>query len=193
VAHGLSIGLSMSEYLPRTNRQDESHAVLWALSSSASLSEAEGIEIRAGFHKRPRAMEARRRVVYRTSLLVLVLSRFNGNAAKLQNVHLFIWATRTARTRRLLSGWWSGRRYATTQLQKLDPDLQITIGLAIADGLVAVTGNNRQRIRLTAKGEGLAHAINGDEELLAVEKRFLETFPRLSDAAVARNLGVSSE
>jgi hypothetical protein len=138
-------------------------------------------------------MDARRRIAYRTSLLVLVLSRFNANAAKLEHVHLFMWATRTKRTRKMLSAWWAGRRFATTQLQRTDPDLLVTVRLAIADGLVGVKGQGRQRIYLTDKGADLAGAIDREEDLLSIEKNFLSSFPRLSDAAVARNLGVHSE
>lgn len=183
----------MNSDIQSSDRQDEKSAVLWALAAAASPTEAEGLQIPAGFHKRPRSIEARRRIAYRTSLLVLVLSRFNRNAAKLQNVHLFMWATRTARTRGMLSAWWSGRRFATTQMQRLDPDLQITVRLAIADGLVAVRGQGQQRIHLTDKGTQLADAIDGEQEILLVEKRYLASFPQLSDAAVARHLEMTAE
>jgi hypothetical protein len=193
VADGLPIGLPVSEHAGDSDRQGRDQAVLWSLAAAASFAEAEGIQIPAGFHKRPRVMEARRRMAYRASLLVLVLSRFNGQAANLHNVHLFMWATRTARTRNMLSAWWSGRRYATSQMQRLDPDLQVTAGLAVADGLVGMKGQGRQRIFLTDKGRDLARAIDREADLLSVEKRFLASFPRLSDAAVARQLGVNAE
>ncbi|RKR89529.1 hypothetical protein BDK92_3883 [Micromonospora pisi] len=166
---------------------------MWALAAAASITEADGLQIPAGFHKRPHAMDARRRIAYRTSLLVLILSRFNGKAAKLENVHLFMWATRTKRTRRMLSAWWAGRRFATAQLHRIDPDLLVTVRLAIADGLVGVKGQGRQRVYLSEKGVDLASAIDQEEELLATEKSFLASFPRLSDAAVARLLGVGAE
>lgn len=184
----------MSDDVPTAEAQDDRQgAVLWALAASAPLAESEDLQVPAGFHKRPQQVEARRRIAYRTSLLVLVLSRFNKQAAKLQNVHLFMWATRTGRTRRMLSAWWSGRRYVTTQLNRIDPDLQVTVRLAIADGLVRVGGQGNQRLYLTDEGSDLASAIVREEGILSTEKRFLASFPRLSDAAIARHLGVNVE
>jgi hypothetical protein len=93
----------------------------------------------------------------------------------------------------MLLAWWSGRRYVTTQLNRIDPDLQVTIRLAIADGLVGVRGQGAQRIHLTDKGSELADAIDREERILLTEKRFLSSFPKLSDAAVARHLDVNVE
>ncbi len=193
MVNGLPLGFPVSHDTPHGNRQDEGQAVLWALAAAASTIEAEELQIPAGFLKRPRAIDARRRIAYRTSLLVLILSRFNGKAAKLENVHLFMWATRTKRTRKMLSAWWAGRKYATTQVHKIDPDLLVTVRLAIADGIVGIKGKGRQRICLTKKGIELASAIDHEVGLLSTEKSFLASFPRLSDAAVVRYLGVNSE
>src|SRR5437870_4089809 len=62
------------------------------------------------FRLQPKPIQARHRVTYRTALLVLVLSRFNKNAAKLTNLHTVVWATRSKRTRQMFTAWWMGRR-----------------------------------------------------------------------------------
>ncbi len=112
-------------------------ATLLAVVAAAAVGPAdEGLEIPVVFQRQPRPLEARHRVAYRTALLVPVLSRFRGSAASVENVHLFMWATRSARTRQLLQAWWAGRRFAGTITQRLDPDLQVTLNLAAADGLV---------------------------------------------------------
>jgi hypothetical protein len=183
---GMSTGL-LADDSPHSG-QGQNAAVLWSAAAAASMQHAEGLEVPAIFRVQPRPLDARRRVAYRTALLVLVLSHFNGSAAKINNVHLFMWATRTRRTRRMLSAWWAGRRFATTQIQRVDPDLQITIGLAYADGLIGVRGQGGQRIQLTERGEQFARAIDQTPDLLSLEKEFLSSFPRLSDAAVSRNL-----
>ncbi len=75
--------------------------------------------------------------------------------------------------------------------QRLDPDLQVTLNLALVDGLLEPAGADRQRVRLTDKGVALVGLIDAENELLAVEKAFLATLAPLSDAAVARHLGGS--
>lgn len=141
------------------------------------------------FRRQPRAVPARQRVAYRTSLLVLILSRFNQTAARLDNLHLLTWAARSGRTRTMLQRWWSGRRFISTSTVRMDPDLDLTIRLALADGLIQTAGSNRQRLKLTEKGESLARAIDEAPSLLSIEKAFLETLAPLSDGSVDRRLG----
>lgn len=141
------------------------------------------------FHRQPRAVPARHRVAYRTSLLVLVLSRFNQGAARLDNIHLLTWAARSGRTRTMLQRWWTGRRFVSTSTVRMDPDLDLTIRLALADGLIQTAGSNRQRLKLTDKGKLLATAVDEAPSLLGIEKDFLETLKPLSDGAIDRRLG----
>jgi hypothetical protein len=143
------------------------------------------------FTRRAAPVDARRRVVYRTALLVLVLSYFNRDAAHLSNLHLIMWGTRTARTRLLLRGIWSGRRYTFDTTVRIDPELQVTLNLAVRDGLVETQNTNLSRVRLTDNGRRYASAIRADENLLALEKQILDELSPLSDAAVARRIGAS--
>lgn len=144
-------------------------------------------DVNVVFRRQPKPVPARHRVVYRTALVVLVLSRFNQGAAKLTNLHTLMWATRTARTRRMFGAWWQGRRFYTTTTERLDPDLQVTLNLALVDGLIEPAGQGT-RVRLGDKGRELARLIDQDDELLKVEKAFLIGLDRLSDSAMERRL-----
>lgn len=144
------------------------------------------------FRTQPRPVQARHRVAYRTALLVLVLASFNRGAASFVHLHTVMWATRSSRTRQMFIAWWSGRRVRDTATDRFDPDLQVTLNLALVDELVQLSGN-RQRVRLTDKGRGLADLINDDSELLAVDKSFLGKLSHLSDAEMQRKLGQVSQ
>ncbi|MGZ6798808.1 MAG: hypothetical protein ACXVGR_03120 [Mycobacteriaceae bacterium] len=120
--------------------------------------------------------------------MVLVLSNFNRNTASLINLHTLMWATRTRRTRQMFLAWWSGRRLANAVTARIDPDLQITLNLAMVHGLVEPTPD-RRRMRLTGKGLELATLVSGELDLLRVEKDFLELLGPLSDSKVDRQLG----
>lgn len=139
------------------------------------------------FRRQPKPIPARHRIAYRTSLVVLVLSRFNQGAAKLTNLHTLMWATRTERTRRMFAAWWAGRRFYFTSTDRIDPDLQVTLNLAIVDGLIE-PGSNQARVKLTDRGRDLVSHIDGIDNLLSVEKAFLATLDRLSDGAMERRL-----
>lgn len=139
------------------------------------------------FRRQPKPVPARRRLAYRTALVVLVLAHFNQGAAKLTNLHTLMWATRTARTRRMFTAWWEGRRFYFTSTDQIDPDLQVTLNLALVDGLIE-PGANLTRIKLTDKGRDLARRIYNIDDLLTVEKAFLKRLDRLNDGAMERRL-----
>jgi hypothetical protein len=157
----------------------------WAAASVRA--DVDAAEVDVVFRRQPRPVAARHRVAYRTALLVLVLSRFNQEAAKLTNLHTLMWATRTARTRRMFAAWWAGRRFFFTTTDRIDPDLQVTLNLALVDGLI-VPGTNRARVQLADKGRDLARRIDALDDLLVVEKAFLAGLERLSDGAMERRL-----
>ena len=150
---------------------------------------ADDLDVPIVFRRQARAVEARHRTIYRSALLILVLSRFNKDAARLDNLHLFVWATRSSRTRNMLRAWWSGKRFISTTSVRLDPDLDLSIRLARADRLVETAGTNRQRLRLTEKGQAFARLLDETANVLSEEKKFLDSFQALSDGSVDRKLG----
>jgi hypothetical protein len=174
----------MSDQSPDTAQPpvDES-----AWSTASVRPDVDTSDVNVFFRRQSKPVPARHRVAYRTALLVLVLSRFNQHAAKLTNVHTLMWATRTARTRRMFTAWWEGRRFYFTATDRIDPDLQVTLNLALVDGLIE-PGTNRTRVQVAEKGRELARRMDELENLLVVEKAFLNSLERLSDGAMERRL-----
>lgn len=144
-------------------------------------------DISVVFRSQPRPVAARHRMVYRTALLVLVLSRFHAGAAKSVNLHTIMWAMRSAQTRQMLSSWWQGRRPYFSSANRIDPDLDVTLNLALIDELIAPRAN-RTRVQLTEHGWELVERIDQVDDLLVVEKTFLDGLNRLSDTALERRL-----
>jgi hypothetical protein len=173
----------VTEQVPAVGtRADED---VWSVASVRPEVEAADLDI--VFRRQPKPVVARHRLAYRTALVVLVLSRFNQGAAKLTNLHTLMWATRSSRTRRMFTSWWAGRRLYFTSADRIDPDLQVTLNLALVDGLIEPRAN-RSRIQLTDKGHDLATRIDAIHDLLVVEKAFLQHLDRLSDGAMERRL-----
>lgn len=141
------------------------------------------------FRHQPKPVLARHRIAYRTALVVLALSRFNQGAAKLTNLHTLMWAMRTARTRRMFAAWWQGRRFYSTSTDRVDPNLLVTLNLALVDGLIE-PASNRTRVHLTDKGRDLGNRIDAADNLLVIEKTFLGRLERLSDGAMERRLSL---
>jgi hypothetical protein len=162
---------------------------MWELAAASSDTQPVPSDVNVVFRQQPKPVDARHRVAYRTALLVVILARFNQRAATLASLHTVMWATRSARTRRMFRAWWDGRRAYNTVTERIDPDLEITLNLALVDGLVAPKGT-RGRIQLTDKGHELARLIDEETTLLAVEKAFLRGFDRLSDSTLVKKLGV---
>lgn len=157
-----------------------------------SLAGVDGAESPAGeatvvFRRRAKTLEARQRVAYRTSLLVLVLAHFNQRAASVQSLNSIFWATRNSRTRRMFKNWWSGRYSITSNTERSDPGLGVTVRLAVVDGLI-VPLRGGERVKLTEKGGQLAEAILAEPNLMRDERLFLSELGPLSDAAVVRRL-----
>lgn len=177
----------MNDPITETAGED---SVLWALVASTGDTVSIPTDLDVVFRRQPKPVDARHRVAYRTALLVLVLARFNRRAAKLSSLHTMMWATRSSRTRRMFSAWWDGRRSYNTLTERIDPDLEITLNLALIDGVVEPVGQTA-RVRLTTKGSQLAGLIAADQELLRVEKSFLDTFSKMSDTALEKKLGVT--
>lgn len=170
-------------------RRDDS--VVWTLAATPGEPGDSSLLVPVVFRQQPRPLDARHRVAYRTALLMLILNRFNRSAARLDNLHLLTWATRSGRTRAIVQSWWAGRRPANIATQRLDPDLQVTLNLTLVDGLIHFTGARRDRVELTENGKSLARLIEDEPSLLDLEKHFLGSLGQLSDSKITRVLGGS--
>jgi hypothetical protein len=169
---------------------DFGRATLWATSSQVSEGDEGPLGSPVVFRPRPAPVPARHRFAYRTSVLVLTLGHFNRQSAKVANLHLLTWAMRSSRTRSMFSNWWAGRRYADTVTSRIDPELDVTLNLALVDGLIEPL-SDRSRVRLSGKGSALAKLIEASEDTLLSEKAFLSQLPALSDTTITRRLGSS--
>jgi len=91
----------------------------------------------------------------------------------------------------MLEAWWSGRRFADTVTERIDPTLQVTLNLALSHNLIALKGGQNQRVMLTELGSALAESLSTEPDLMTTEKSFLNQLGNLSDAQIARKLGNS--
>ncbi|UCR89931.1 hypothetical protein [Mycetocola spongiae] len=116
------------------------------------------------------------RTAWRLSVLTMLLARGRANALAIDHLHVLWWAIRTPKTRELFLRWLQGDKGPDELLVRFDPSLTVTVDLAIGEGLVAK--ETSANIRLTAAGEALAAEAESDENVLRVEKTFLESLPR---------------
>jgi len=145
-------------------------------------------ELRVVFREQPRPLPARQRIAYRTAVLLVTLDNFRGGAAAVANLHIVLWALRSTRTRTLFKNWWTGRRIFDFVSQRIEPTLDISVRLALADGLIELVGAKKHRLHLTAKGQALADAVSNTEDLLSAEKALLKAVFPLSDAEFDRRV-----
>jgi hypothetical protein len=157
--------------------------------NNADAIELDDLETPVRFHRQPRSLPAEQRVAYRLATLVLTLSRFNHTTASVESLNLISWATRTRRSRATLLSWWDGRRFADTVTERLDPNLPVTLNLAVAHGLAGIVNVARRRVALTEHGGALAARLDAADGLLRIEKRFLASLGTLSDGRIGRVRG----
>lgn len=132
-------------------------------------------------------LPAAHRVTWRISLLALTLGKFRGSAASLGTLHLFMWASQSSLARTLLVAWLTGVRAPDVVTSRIDPGLETTVRLAIAEGLAVLTGSGR--VELTERGKELAALIDASEGLMAVEKDMLRQVAPLNDNSIRTRMG----
>lgn len=132
-------------------------------------------------------LPASNRVVWRMSLLVLTLGKFRGQTASVRSLHLISWALRGGRTSNMLRSWLTGRAIPDLVTSRIDPQLDMTLRLAAAEGLITMTTNGRAG--LTDRGRELAAVLDGDSEVLEAEKSLLRDIAPLNDSSLARRMG----
>ncbi len=142
------------------------------------------------FRPRPRLIRAEQRIPWRIGLLCLTLSRFNQNSATVGHLHTLSWAMRSHRSRESFLSVWDGRRLAGELLTRMDPNLPVTLNLAVVRGLAAVKAAN-QRIGLTQAGIDTAAQILNEPGLFVSETEFLTRLGRLSDSRMDQRLAAA--
>jgi hypothetical protein len=126
-------------------------------------------------------------VIWRLSLLAVVLGRFRGRQARIQDLHLMFWALRTSTTRNLLASWWSGVRAPDLATVRIEPGLDVTVALAVAEGIATVTTTGK--IKLTQKGLAFAQSIDSEGGLMVAEKELLTVLQPLNETEITRRMG----
>lgn len=167
---------------PRVTDDDQDVA-LPTLRTGASAD----LDARVRFQANRTVLPASNRVVWRMSLLVLVLGKFRGQTASVGSLHLISWALRGSRTSNMLRSWLTGETVADLVTSRMDPLLETTLRLASAEGLVTMTTNGR--VALTERGKELAAVLDGDGDVLASEKSLLRDIAPLNDSSLAKRMG----
>jgi hypothetical protein len=149
------------------------------------------VDVPIVFRERPVPVAGVDRVPWRLAALTLTLRRCRGNQMAIAAVHVLLWALHSARSRAVFLAWWSGRRSPVTSTFRFDPQVDSTLDLAIGSGLVRARSSGR--LQLTDLGVTLAEQILANQDLLGIEKRFLDELPRsIAEAEVRRRLGWDS-
>lgn len=148
------------------------------------LGEVEGL---VRFSRRPAFVGAEARTPWRMALLCVVLNQCRGKAASLDHLHLLNWSLRTSTTRGLLKIWLDGVRPMDSATTRLDPSLETTIRLGIAENLIDVRSNGR--VALSDLGKSVADELSTHPELFQVEREYLASLGPLSEAGLRRRLG----
>lgn len=139
------------------------------------------------FTRRPVLVTAASRVPWRLSILCLVLSRFRNNSARVEHVHLINWALTTPTTRALMQVWLSGIRPMDSATVRIDPALQTTLTIGLAEGLIEVLGN--AKVQLSARGLEAVREIDSLPNLLKTEKTYLAEIGPLTETGLTRRIG----
>jgi len=146
-----------------------------------------GVDPVVRFQDRRTVLPASNRVTWRLSLLVLVIAKCRGQTASFASLHLLMWGLRGRRANNLLTSWLTGQVVPDLVTSRMDPQLETTVRLAAAEGLVEVTSSGR--VKLLERGKELAALLDADNELLKVEKDTLRVIAPLSDSSLAQRMG----
>lgn len=146
-----------------------------------------GVDPVVRFQDRRTVLAASNRVTWRLSLLVLVVAKCRGQTASFASLHLLMWGLRSSHANNLLTSWLTGQVVPDLVTSRMDPLLDTTVRLAVAEGLVEVTSTGR--VKVLERGKELAALIDADNELLKVEKDTLRAIAPLSDTSLAQRMG----
>jgi len=158
--------------------------------SQLSFPDPNNVAIR--FTNSPVLISVRNRVPWRTAIMCLILSRFRGHQTTLGHLHILTWAIETEGTRALFKVWLSGARPMDRSTVRVDPELNVTVTLAHGLALVDVIGTTH-KVKLTESGEALVAEIDGEGQLLQVEKRYLAELAPLNESRLQKTLGALAE
>lgn len=125
------------------------------------------------FTKKPIALPADYRPLYKISLIVLILKlSCRGEKSSLLKLHLFSWALKTNRNMQKLREYITSNYKTEFSVWGIEPALNRALQFAVAEDICKIVdGKNYQ---LTEKGIKFYNMINSDSELFSEEKGFLK-------------------
>lgn len=153
----------------------------------ASLNSVDGF---VQFTERPSLVRVGARTPWRLAVVCLILSRFRGQSARVEHVHLLNWAITTSKSRAQLRVWLSGQRQMDSATARVDPALEVTLSLARAEGLISVTSTHK--VALTDLGKSLVVELDVSQAMV-VEREYLASLGQLTEAGLRRSLGALAE
>ena len=135
-------------------------------------------------------LAARYRISWRVGVLILCLDRCRGKAATVPQLHVLTWAVQDPANYETLMTYWSGHDDETS-LRAWNPELEDTLRVTRAAGLIAQSSTGRQT--LTESGKQLANRINAlDSETLSREREILRSLGLISTAGMWKRLDASA-
>lgn len=132
-------------------------------------------------------LPGRDRTGWRVSALLLVLYGCHGRSATVEQLHVLLWALRDDRNAIEMWRVWEGAPGAPRILRAFDPDLDDTLAIARAAGLVDQRPNGRQF--LTDLGASVVRRIRDEEGLMESERTLLARLGTVSETSMWKRLG----
>ncbi|MCY7331783.1 MAG: hypothetical protein LH649_03800 [Pseudanabaena sp. CAN_BIN31] len=150
----------------------------------------EYLDIPFSFQKRETPLLPQYRVIWGLSILVLILEISSyGKSSSIKRLHLLNWAIRSDENRQRMSKLIEDRSSIVSEFIKYDPGFTRAIEYAIADDLVKMKNNTKNKpIYLIEKGTKLAKEIIATKNCLEEEKTFLRQKGKLITNELAESL-----
>lgn len=162
------------------------------MSDSTSTDMDEILDVPYFFTLRPVPVPPDLRVLWRISLLVLLIDKCRGGCATLEQLHVLNWAVRSERTISRAREALTGSRRPDTPVVRFDPSLSRAIAYALGEELVTEDRGNdaatRYRLYLTSPGRALLRTVKETRTSFVAEKKFLEALGGKLSQRQARDL-----
>jgi hypothetical protein len=134
------------------------------------------------------AVQGEDRITWRLCSLATVLGRCRGHQTSTAVLHILLWALRSHTSRSTFLEWWSGQRNLSMTRFRFDPQVDVTIDLALALGLVQLQRSGK--VKLSDSGTRLFDVIWSMDDTMIQEKALLSELPdSLPETEVRRRLG----
>jgi len=148
------------------------------------------LDVPFSFQKRPNPLSPQYRVIWGLSILVLILEvGSNRKSSSIKRLHLLNWAIKSDENQQQMSKLIENRSSIVSEFIKYDPAFTRAIEYAIADELVEMKNNKKNKpLCLIEKGTKLVKEIIAVKSCLEDEKTFLRQKGKLITNELAESL-----